>query len=214
MKWLIHLENYNISFNTSFLKKEDYILTRKYIDHYKIIYIVNGFMQANQVFTNGEIICHKLLYKSNAFINIEPYIYSKNQTDINYYYNIKALTDTTIIIIDPKEFIQKLKNNTELLYTIIYLHHDKNQDIVRILSHKGTKKRLVQFLLIMIENFGRLTEQKIIIPFNLSHYNIGTIIGSQRITVNKIMNNLKKNNVINYNEKEMIILNLTKLIQL
>lgn len=191
MKWLIDLETYNISFNIRILKKNDSILAHQDTNENKIIYILEGFIQILQVFTNGETICSQLLYTSDLFMNTIPCI-TLPYENINYYYKFIALTKTVIVIINEKEFIKKLNYNTELLHKFQHTYLYRNNEINQILSHRSTKKRLVQLLFILIEHFGTFTEYSIIIPFNLSHYTIATIIGSQRITVNKIMNELKK----------------------
>lgn len=192
MKWLTNLENYNISFNIHILKKNDCMLANPNSESNKIICILDGFIQILQVFTNGETICIKLLYANDLFKNISSDIKTPYQS-INYYYKIVALKKTVIATINEKIFIEKIENNTKLLNELLTTNLHHNNEITQILSHRNTKKRLIQLLFILIEHFGKFTEHNLIIPFNLSHYTIATIIGSQRITVNKIMNDLKKN---------------------
>ena len=192
MKWLINLENYNISFNINILKKNDYILVNQETKKTKIIYILDGFIQNIQIFTNNEIVCLNLLYSHNLIPTTQPLI-KKTDKQTNHYYKFIALTRTIILIIDKKEFLQKMQPNNQLFQELTHKHLNYNKEMISILSHRNTKKRLIQLLLILIKHFGVFTEYKILIPFNLSHYRIATIIGSQRITVNKIMNELKKN---------------------
>ena len=192
MKWLTNLENHNISFNIHILKKNDCLLANPNIKSNKIIYILDGFIQILQVFTNGEAICIKLLYANDLFTSISYDIKAPYQST-NYYYKIIALTKTVIATINETIFMKKIENNTKLLTELLTTNFYHNNEITQILSHRNTKKRLIQFLFILIEHFGKFTKHNLIIPFNLSHYTIATIIGSQRITVNKIMSDLKKN---------------------
>lgn len=194
MEWLIHLENYNISFNIKHLNKDDYIIANQEVKNCTVLYILDGFMQKTQIFTNGEIICLRLLYKNNIFTNIKPNI-KKPYQNINYHYSFQALINTTIIAINREEFINKIpyKDQDFKETTNIYYNYEGEKEMINILSHKNTRRRLIQLLLTLIEHFGIFTKYSIVIPFNLSHHNIATIIGSQRVTVNKIMNILKKN---------------------
>ena len=188
MKWLTHLEKYNISFKVSILNREDSIVINK---NNKIIYIIDGFMQKLQIFTNGEKLCTQLLYKNHFLqkINLTKQIPYKKH---NHYYEFIALTRTIIITLEKRELIRKSNIYNQFIYQLYSLSSNYSEDTINITSHKNTKKRLIQFLFILVERLGVLRKKQIIIPLYLSHYTIATIIGSQRITVNKIMNELKK----------------------
>ena len=192
MKWLTSLEDHDISFNIHILEQNDCILAYQNINLNKIICILDGFIQILQVFTNGETICVQLLYANDLFANISTYIKTP-YSNTNHYYKIIALTKTVIATINEKIFIRQIQHNTKLLNEFCHTNFYHNNEITQILSHRNTKKRLIQLLFILIEHFGKFTENNLTIPFNLSHHTIATIIGSQRITVNKIMNELKKN---------------------
>ena len=208
MKWLTYLEKYNISFKVSILNKEDSILINK---NNRIIYIVDGFIQKLQVFTNGEKLCTQLFYKNHILKKIkltEQIPYKKH----NHYYELIALTRTIIITLEEQELIRKSHVYYQFVYGLQSWNSNHNEDIIGITSHKNTKKRLIQFLFVLIERLGVLTKKQIIIPLNLSHYTIATIIGSQRITVNRIMNELKKKNILSYDNKKISIINIIQLI--
>ena len=208
MKWLAYLEKYNISFKVNILNREDSILINK---NNKIIYVVDGFIQKLQVFTNGEKLCTQLLYKNHILkkIKLTEHISSKKH---NYYYELIALTRTIIITLEEQELIIKGNIYNHFIYQLNSLSSNHNEDIISITSHKNTKKRLIQFLFVLVERLGILTKKQIIIPLNLSHYTIATIIGSQRITVNRIMNELKKREILSYDNKKISIINIIQLI--
>ena len=212
MKWIKHLEQYNISFNIHILHRNDSIIIPKIFHEHEAhaIYIVDGLIQLLKIFTNGENICTELLYKHNFFNKIEL----NCQKKINYYYKAIAIKKTIILIIPIKKLIKNtsITYKTDLWYKFLNYKYNNNH-IAEILSHRNTKKRLIQLFLILIKKFGKLTKHNIIIPFYLSHYTLGTITGSQRVTINRIMNNLKKNNIINYNKQQIIIYSIVKLIQ-
>lgn len=168
-------------------------------------------MQKLQVFTNGEKLCTQLLYKDHILKKIKltkhlPYKRS------NHYYELIALKRTIIITFEEQELILKSGIYNQFIYQLHSLSSNYNEDIIGITSHKNTKKRLIQFLFVLIERLGVLTKKQVIIPLNLSHYTIATIIGSQRITVNRIMNELKKKGTLSYDNKKISIINILQLI--
>lgn len=207
MKWLIKLEYYDMSFNIKVLKKDDCIINNQKTSNHRMIYILDGFMQKMQKFNNGEIINTQLLYSNDIFIDTQQSVQINDQPN-NYFYKFKALTQTTIIVINQKKLLKKIQKE----YRLYDYYYNLNQEMLIILSHKNTKKRLIQLLLILIKNFGILSSNKIFVPFNISHNNIANIIGSQRITVNRIMNQLKQT-VLYYDNKKIVIFNLIKLIE-
>ena len=188
MRWLRYLEKHNISFNIHILNREDSIIVNT---NNKIIYIIEGFMHTLQVFTNKEILCTQLLY-SKQILGAHLFKKTNFQRTNNHYYKFVALTRTIILTTNRKELITKVGKSYNLVYFLSYGKLIYSKEIITIISHKNTKKRLIQFLFILIERLGIFIDNKFLIPFNLSHYAIATVIGSQRITVNKIMNELKK----------------------
>lgn len=207
MKWLRYLETHNISFNIHLLNREDSILINT---NNKIIYIIEGFIQTLQVFTNKEILCTQLLYSEQI---LGTHLLKKtnfHQTD-NHYYKFVALTKTIILTAHKKELIAKGGKSDILVHFLSYGKLIYNKEIIIIMSHKNTKKRLIQFLFILIERLGIFIDNKFLIPLNLSHHTIGIVIGSQRITVNKIMNELKTKQILSYDNQKISI---TKIIQL
>lgn len=213
MKWIENLEQYNISFNMHVLQKNDSIIISQilYEHEAQTIYIVDGLIQILKIFTNGETICTELLYKHN-FCNKVEFHHNKK---INYHYKAIATKKTIIITIPTKKLITYINQSNRIYQWHPFLIHKHNNNIVEILSHRNTKKRLIQVLLILAKQFGKLIKHSnsIIIPFCLSHYTLGTITGSQRVTINRIMSKLKKEHIINYNKQQIIIYDIIKLIQ-
>ena len=211
MKWLNKLEYYGLSFKIETVYKNDCIIADKKRYEYKILIILDGFMQKVQNFTNGEAITLKLLYSADLFTNIKPETQS-SYANTNYYYQFKALTDTTIIVLNTKELEKKTESNYYQQYLLSQIHNQENNEMIQILSHKNIKKRIIQLLLILIKHFGKISKNHIHIPFGLSQQSIAIIIGSQRVTVNRIMSKFKRNTLY-YDNKKIIIFNMLRLIQ-
>ena len=207
MRWLRKLEDSNLSFYIHQLKERDAILTNNQKNNKQIIYILEGTMKLLKVFSNNEKICVRLVHR-NEIINCSEF----NLLQVGkYYYSLTAVTYSIIATMQTKEFKIKTKKKLQAsMYTLKYLNHNS---IIYILSHRNTKKRSVQMLLILMQKLGQIRDQKAIIPFHLSHQTIAAITGSQRVTVNRVMNNLKQNGIISYGNKRIITHHITRLIQ-
>lgn len=208
MKWLKKLENCNISFHIHILDKEDFIVIKKGNEEKHIIYIVDGLMKLIKVFSNSEKICVELLHSYQAAVT-----YGSSSRTGNYCNILTAVTYTKIVTISAKE-INKIRVSrvNEIVQNIMH-QQNKNYQIASILSHRNTKKRIIQLIMILAKQFGQIKGQVIMIPFHLSNQAIADIIGSQRGTVNKIINELRKNKSIKYSSKNVIICSLARLIR-
>ena len=208
MKWLTLLEKHNIPFTIHILEKDDCFIINHITHKIKVIYLLDGFMQILQVFTNGEKICKQLIYSNSIVQNTNI-----NTNKINtYYYKAVAITKTVVMSV-PKKILEKtLKNNNILTQDFQITYRHPNNDIIKILIYKNTKKRVFHLLLILSKHFGKFENNYIVIPFYLSHFMIANITGSQRITINRIMSKLKQDGIINYNHKYIFIYQIVKLI--
>lgn len=209
MELLKKLENCNISFHIHLLEKEDFILIGKANEKKHIVYILDGITRLTKVFSNNERICIKLLH-SRQVVNI-----SKECVHRQNYYNVLTAITATKIIVMPAQAVKivKTKSKTDKTKTGIICQQNNSSEIVSILSHRNTKKRISQLLIILVKQFGKIKGRMITIPFYLSQQAIAEITGSQRGTVSKIMNSLKRNKTISYGSKSIIIHNLVHLIQ-
>lgn len=191
--WLMNLETYNIPFKIRVLETDDLLIFKKNTKELLGIFLLEGLLQKSRIFTNGEVLCDSLVYGSD-FLTNKFLLAEKKSKEINYYYQFTALKTTVLLTLDKKQYLKKIKDNQ---YTKNYFHYkdlNKNKEMLMILTHKNTKKRFIQLLLILIKHFGVFTSSQVSIPFHLTHKNIANIIGCQRTTATKIMNDLKKNN--------------------
>lgn len=209
MKWLEYLENCNISFKIHILQKYDCILIPGTKSDYQVLYILDGLMEILQIFTNNEKICVQLLHKNSIFKNFK---YDHINTT-NYYYKAVAITKTALVTVPCRYLINKINKKPNILSNFLLNQQKDNHDIIHILSHKNTKKRIIQLLLTLAKSFGHYSNGNVIIPFCVPHYVIGNITGSQRANISKIMNYLKKNRIIYYDKQKIILYNIIKLIE-
>nr|QCI09053.1 global nitrogen transcriptional regulator [Inkyuleea mariana] len=202
MKWIHHLSNSKTPFYIYRLNKGDAIIQKSYNNDNKSIIILHGIVHLIQIFTNKEIISLAILNRDHI-INIRP----EKIEHKYYYYKIVAIEDTYLISFIFDELLYKNNNSTKLLINIIKgyeltLHRYKQMN--HILVHKHIKQRVTQLILFLCEEFGIIYKQKIIIPFKISQITIGTITGSNKVTINKIVRYLYNEMFIQYYGKKII----------
>nr|AYR06183.1 global nitrogen transcriptional regulator [Renouxia sp.] len=203
------LEQAQIPFEIYTLNKQDsIIITPK---NNQLLIILDGLIELLKVFTNQEKVCMSILQRDYI---LHVYI---TQTEIpNYYYKASALSRTLIVSIQLKDIINKACEQNNLLkqLTISYSYSIKGyKNMIKILSHRQTKNRIIQLMLVLCEEIGQISSKCITIPLYLSHTTLSIIIGSHRITVTRIMKQLQNKKLISYNRKVLVIYDILKLSQ-
>lgn len=213
MEWIKCLEDLNMPFNIHIIESGDSIVFYSSPKSRHTIFLLDGCIKLLKVFTNGEIICERLLYKNHSASN--NYDLSKQKS--NYYYKATAIIKTAIVAVSlqkPMKSASTLKISIKKLATLHQYENCSNEPMISILCNRNTKRRVIQLLLTLAKNFGEYTtSHSINIPFHVSHYTISLIIGSNRTHVSQIMSGFKKLNIISYNNQRIIIYNVLKLIQ-
>lgn len=64
------------------------------------------------------------------------------------------------------------------------------------LGQRRTIDRLIGFLTLLVEEFGEAAESGFYLPFPLTHAQIGSAIGSTRVTVTRLMGKLRQQGII------------------
>lgn len=64
------------------------------------------------------------------------------------------------------------------------------------LGQRRTIDRLIGFLTLLIEEFGEAAQEGYYLPFPLTHAQIGSAIGSTRVTVTRLMGKLRQRGII------------------
>lgn len=211
MQWIKYLEEKNIPFKVQIIESNDSIIFHTLSKNEYLFFLLDGFLKLLQVFTNGENICKALLYKDHLMTSL----YNASERKTNYYYKATAITKTAIAIVSIQTLEQYQLNLVLSIAKLAMIDKHRNENsMICILSNRNTKKRVVQLLLILAKRFGEYNECKITIPFHISHQTISLIVGSNRTHVSRIMNNLKKLNIISYNKQQIIIKSILNLIQI
>lgn len=186
-------------------KKKDYIYfeedsaNRIYlIDHGKVklgYYTEDGEEVVKAILTKGEIFGEK------AILGIEK----RNEF-------AQSIDNATAVCAVTKETLHELmRDNISVsfkIYKFIGLRIKKLERRLQLLLFKDTRTRLLEFLEELCDDHGYNCEKtgNTIIKHPYTQKDIATLIGTSRPTLNAILNDLKEENILDYNRKEIKLL--------
>ncbi len=118
--------------------------------------------------------------------------------------------DTSICPITIDVMMDLLKNNNEFslkIYKFIGFRFKKLERRLQMLLFKDTKTRLKEFLKELSEEFGFVNaiSKDIVIRHPYTQKEIATLIGTSRPTLNILLNELKDENYLHFERKQIII---------
>jgi CRP/FNR family transcriptional regulator, cyclic AMP receptor protein len=126
----------------------------------------------------------------------------------------QAMVDTTICPLTIEELKLLMFENKELSFKIlklIGLRIMKLERKLELLVFKDARTRIIEFLKDAAAWKGRKVGFETLIQTSLTHKDIASLTGTSRQTVTTILNELKENNLINFNRKQILIRDLDNL---
>ncbi len=119
--------------------------------------------------------------------------------DATYMLSAKVLEDSDIFVLGKEVFEEKLSQNGDL--TIAWLkwiqhQNHQNQTKFRDLILHGKKGALYSTLIRMTNSYGKDVEKGILIDLPLTNQELANFCGSSREVVNRMLSDLKKENVL------------------
>lgn len=96
------------------------------------------------------------------------------------------------------------------LHRVMLSHIHQMQELLRI-RHGQVQQRMQLLLHWLAKKFGKPTEQGELIQLRLTHQAIADAIGTTRVTVSRLMQELEREQIISYSKRHQIVLNLAVL---
>ena len=100
---------------------------------------------------------------------------------------------------------------SQQLYEAFRYQHQRKLLWLSALGQRKTIDRLTSFLTLLLEEHGIAEEGNYCLPYSLTHAQIGSAIGSTRVTVTRLMGKLRRQGIISVKEDNSICLNLERL---
>lgn len=202
MKWIILFAKNKIPYYIYKLSAEDKIILNSTNNQKKAIIVIDGIVIVTKIFHNKTKLPLAILEKNSLFIN--------QDNKKRFYYEVKAMSNSYILIMHKKIFEQKkIRNNTSIIQTH-YQTIDKYEETIMMVNEKSSKKRIILLILLVFIKFGYIHRNKVIISFILSEKNIAVITNTSISAVNKTINNLDKININKKKNKRIQTLTIKK----
>lgn len=177
-------------------------------DPYKGFYILlNGSVKIYKIsFEGKESILH-LIKPFESFGDVPLF------EGGNYPVNAQIISDSVLVFIPHKEFIQLIKNNSTICFNMLVGFAKKMRRLtqkVEELSTKEVSNRFARYLLEEIKKAGTDNLPEPFIRINISKKNIASYIGTITDTLSRLLKKLQKEKIIRVAGKSIFILDLDK----
>lgn len=125
-----------------------------------------------------------------------------------------STTQTTICPISIDQMHDLMLENKELsfrIYKLIGFRIQKLERKIESLISKDVKTRLVEFIYDLAVERGRKVGEETFIENHFTQKDIADLIGTSRQTVTTLLNELKTDNLINFDRRKILVRDLDKL---
>ncbi|MGG3890899.1 Crp/Fnr family transcriptional regulator [Metabacillus fastidiosus] len=174
----------------------------------KLYFLYEGKVNISKVMTDGKIIS---FFQFNRFDLFGEYGYIEGKKNS---FSAKTLTDCRVGIIFQKDLDillwQDRKISLEFMKWLAYMRQ-LTETKLRDLLFFGKSGALASTLIRIANMYGRKDEEAIYITKKFTNGEIADLIGATRETVNRMLNQLKRESVIRDEKGFLIILNIDKL---
>jgi len=188
----------------------------------QLIYLVNqgAVRLISQAQSNGEKVEAstdepELDFLEESFLGFigagKPFeVVSQAAFNINAY----AHVDDTHVIWLYWQDLENWPGFRQQLYEVFRYQHQRKLLWLSALGQRKTIDRLTSFLMLLIEEYGEERETECCLPYTLTHAQIGSAIGSTRVTVTRLMGKLRRQGVLQVQNDNSICINKLKLTQI
>lgn len=176
----------------------------------KVYFLISGAVKLSRVYESGEEITVALLRENSVFGVLS--LITRQRSD--RFYHAVAFTNVELLSVPTDKVEKAMREDTDLPITLMQglasriLHTEM---MIETLAHRDMGSRLVSFLLILCKDFGLPSGEGITIDLKLSHQAIAEAIGSTRVTVTRLLGELREQELISIHKKRITVHNPMKL---
>lgn len=173
----------------------------------RVYFLVKGAVKLSRVYEAGEEITVALLRENSVFGVLS--LITGHRSD--RFYHAVAFTPVELLSAPIDQVEQALKEDPELSMLMLRGLSSRilqTEMMIETLAHRDMGSRLVSFLLILCRDFGVHTgNNEITIDLKLSHQAIAEAIGSTRVTVTRLLGDLRTEKMISIHKKKITVHN-------
>jgi CRP/FNR family transcriptional regulator, global nitrogen regulator len=178
----------------------------------RVYFLLKGAVKLSRVYEAGEEITVALLRENSVFGVLSLITGHKSDR----FYHAVAFTSVELLSAPIDQVEQALRENSELSTLMLRGLSSRilqTEMMIETLAHRDMGSRLVSFLLILCRDFGVPTSEGIMVDLKLSHQAIAEAIGSTRVTVTRLLGDLRQEKMISINKKRITVHNPVTLSQ-
>ncbi len=178
----------------------------------RVYFLMRGAVKLSRVYEAGEEITVALLRENSVFGVLS--LITGQRAD--RFYHAVAFTPVELLSVPIEQVEKALKDNPELSMIMLQGLSSRilqTEMMIETLAHRDMGSRLVSFLLILCRDFGLPAQDGITIDLKLSHQAIAEAIGSTRVTVTRLLGDLRQDNMISIHKKKITVHNPVTLSQ-
>jgi CRP/FNR family transcriptional regulator, global nitrogen regulator len=178
----------------------------------RVYFLLRGAVKLSRVYEAGEEITVALLRENSVFGVLS--LITGQRAD--RFYHAVAFTPVELLSLPIEQVEKSLKENPELSMIMLQGLSSRilqTEMMIETLAHRDMGSRLVSFLLILCRDFGVPAQDGITIDLKLSHQAIAEAIGSTRVTVTRLLGDLRQDKMISIHKKKITVHNPVTLSQ-
>ncbi|MGB3297052.1 MAG: global nitrogen regulator NtcA [Phormidesmis sp.] len=170
----------------------------------RVYFLTKGAVKLSRVYEAGEEITVALLRENSVFGVLS--LLTGDRSD--RFYHAVAFTPVELMSLQGDQVSQALKENPELSALMLRGLSSRilqTEMMIETLAHRDMGSRLVSFLLILCRDFGVPGNAGITVDLKLSHQAIAEAIGSTRVTVTRLLGDLREKDMISIHKKKITV---------
>lgn len=178
----------------------------------RVYFLLRGAVKLSRVYEAGEEITVALLRENSVFGVLS--LITGQRAD--RFYHAVAFTPVELLSLPIEQVEKSLKENPDLSMLMLQGLSSRilqTEMMIETLAHRDMGSRLVSFLLILCRDFGVPAQDGITIDLKLSHQAIAEAIGSTRVTVTRLLGDLRQDQMISIHKKKITVHNPVTLSQ-
>lgn len=172
----------------------------------RVYFLTKGAVKLSRVYEAGEEITVALLRENSVFGVLSLITGQK----ADRFYHAVAFTPVELISVPIEQVEKALNQNPDLAMLMLRGLSSRilqTEMMIETLAHRDMGSRLVSFLLILCRDFGVPSQDGVTVDLKLSHQAIAEAIGSTRVTVTRLLGDLRDQKMISIHKKKITVHN-------
>lgn len=170
----------------------------------RVYLLRRGAVRLSRVYETGEEITVALLRENSLFGVLS--LLTGHRSD-RFYHSV-AFTRVEIISAPATSVRQAIEADAQIGLMMLQGISSRvlqTETMIETLTHRDMSSRLVSFLVVLCRDFGIPSEQGITVDLRLSHQAIAEAIGSTRVTITRLLGELRSEGLLKIERKKITV---------